>query len=145
MYTVAEVAELLKLHPKTVLRHIRTGRLAARKAGRSWRITQDALRAYTHAELASGPAAIRPDMPLGERLRVSAVFEIPEGGAEDAQRLAASLMALMNCKDPSWGPARFDVVHQPETGVSRAVLYGTPAFLSAALSAVEVFVSDNAS
>lgn len=142
MYTVAEVAHLLRLHPKTVLRHIRSGKLAAERAGRAWRISQPALRAYTHAELAE-PEARAPARPLAERIRVSAAIEIPEGAAEDAQRLNASLVALLNCKDPSWGPARFDVVYQPETGVSRAVLYGTPAFLSAALAAVGVFVSED--
>jgi len=142
VYSVAEVAEILKLHPKTVLRHIRSGRLEATRVGRGWRITSAALRAYSHGELVR-PAAPAPEVPLGERIRVSAVIEIPEGAADDAQRLTTSLMALLNCKDPSWGPARFDMVLQPETGIARAALYGTPAFLSAALAAIDVFVSEH--
>jgi excisionase family DNA binding protein len=35
--TIREVAELLKLHPKTVNRLANTGRLAAYKIGRQWR------------------------------------------------------------------------------------------------------------
>jgi excisionase family DNA binding protein len=35
--TIREVAELLKLHPKTVNRLANTGRLPAYKIGRQWR------------------------------------------------------------------------------------------------------------
>ena len=40
-YTVAEVAQLLKVSRGTVLMAIRTGRLKARKVGRLWRVLED--------------------------------------------------------------------------------------------------------
>lgn len=141
MYSVKDVAGLLKLHPKTILRHIREKQLEAQRVGRGWRITQQALSAYTHRELVRDEP---PDatVPLRDRIRVSAAIEIPQGRSTDVQRLTNSLIAMLNCKDPCWGPARCDVVIQPQADIARIVLYGTPAFLSAALAAVDVFTAE---
>ena len=38
-YTIAEAAELLKLHPQTLRRWIREGKLPARRFGRQFRLT----------------------------------------------------------------------------------------------------------
>lgn len=142
MYTLKEVAELLKVHPKTVLRHIGEGRLKAHKVGRAWRITQDNLRAYSHGELAEQKSLDPPSRPLSERIGVSAVVEIPEGSQDDVQRLSNTIIALLNCKDPKWGKARYELILQPETDVARLALYGTPSFLSAVLAALEVLGDD---
>src|ERR1700742_4906865 len=47
VYTVEQFAERLKLHPKTVLRFIRDGRLRAVKVGKSYRILRTELEAMT--------------------------------------------------------------------------------------------------
>jgi excisionase family DNA binding protein len=44
LYTVREAAAVLKVHERTVLRWVKSGRLAARRIGRQIRIDQDALR-----------------------------------------------------------------------------------------------------
>lgn len=46
--TVQEVAELLRVHPETILRHIRQRKLKAIKLGAraGYRISQEALREY---------------------------------------------------------------------------------------------------
>lgn len=46
VYEVPEVAELLKLRAVTVRRYIRKGRLAARKCGNSYLVTERALTAF---------------------------------------------------------------------------------------------------
>ena len=43
LYTVEQAAERLKLHPKTVLRMIREGRLKAARIGKAYRIAGDDL------------------------------------------------------------------------------------------------------
>ncbi len=131
-YSVEDLTGILKLHPKTILRFIHEGKIRARKIGRSWRIGQDALREYAHAELAvSDPPAARIVDPgsISTRMRVSAIVEIDEQGSEDASRLSNSLMAALNCKDPSWGTSRFDFLYYPEIRKAKYVLYGTPAFI----------------
>ena len=54
LLTVDEAAEALKLHPKTVLRHIREGRLEATRIGKAYRIDRSKLDAF--AGLAQGHA-----------------------------------------------------------------------------------------
>ncbi|MGZ3314865.1 MAG: helix-turn-helix domain-containing protein, partial [Caulobacteraceae bacterium] len=43
LYTVEQTAERLRLHPKTVLRMIRDGRLKAKRIGKAYRILGDDL------------------------------------------------------------------------------------------------------
>lgn len=38
--TIAEAAELLRVHPQTVYRQVRAGKLPALKVGDSWRISR---------------------------------------------------------------------------------------------------------
>ena len=47
VYTVEQFAERLKLHPKTVLRFIKDGRLRAVKVGKSYRILRTDMEAMT--------------------------------------------------------------------------------------------------
>lgn len=131
-YSVEELAGILKLHPKTVLRFIREGRIAARKLGRSWRVSREALEAYAHAEFASGPG---PEGPVdlaaaARRARVSAVVEIDAEDSAEASRLSNTLMAALNCKDPAWGESRFDFLYFPELRKAKYALYGTPRFIA---------------
>jgi len=46
VYTVEEVAELLRVNPMTVYRAVRSGDITAFKIGSSWRITEEALNAF---------------------------------------------------------------------------------------------------
>lgn len=140
-YSVEEIARFLDLHPKTVRRFIREGKIKARKIGRAWRIHRDDLREYAHGELADNreESGFSPDTGLQERTSVSAVIEIQEGSPEEASRISNSLIAMLNCKDPSWGKSRYDFIYNPETKKARFILYGSPRFLRDVLEAFEVF------
>ncbi|MDY0063408.1 MAG: helix-turn-helix domain-containing protein [Myxococcota bacterium] len=140
LYSVDQLAELLDLHPKTVRRFIREGRIKARKIGREWRVHRDDLRDFTHAELAGGQPEPVSETPLGDRVRVSAVIEVAESGAGEVTRLSNTLIALLNGKDPAWGPARYDLIFHPETRRARFVLYGSSAFLRTVLELVETLL-----
>ncbi len=130
-YSIEDLAGILKLHPKTILRFIHEGKIKAQKIGRSWRVSQESLKEYSHSELAAPAKAVEPvDFgSIGERMRVSAVIEIDEQNSEEASRLSNTLMAALNCKDPAWGSSRFDWFYYPETKKAKYVLYGTPAFI----------------
>jgi excisionase family DNA binding protein len=133
LYSIAELAPILKLHPKTILRFVREGRLRARKLGRSWTVSEEDLRAFAHGELASPPAqaARRDARPFAQRVSVSAVIEIEERDSEEANRIANSLLAMLNGKDESWGPVRFDFFYYPEVGKAKYLVYGAPGFIAA--------------
>ena len=49
LLTIAEVAERLRVNPKTVRRWIAGGELAAYRVGRQWRITEDPLTQFLRA------------------------------------------------------------------------------------------------
>jgi len=140
MYTVEQVAKILDLHPKTVLRFIHQGALKAHKIGRAWRIKQEDLRIYAHGELANRPPEPVSERPLGERISVSAVLEIEEGDSNEVSRISNTVIAVLNTKDPAWGPTRYDLIYHPETRKARFVLFGSPAFLRTIMELVEVLL-----
>jgi excisionase family DNA binding protein len=144
LYTVEEVAGILNLHPKTVVRFIHEGKITARKIGRSWMISGADLKAYAHAELAPGDGLQTAEKPvphyetLSDRISVSAVIEITEENSEEASRISNSLMAVLNCKDESFGQSRFDFFYYPETQKAKYVLYGSPEFITRILGIFEM-------
>ena len=139
LYSIEELSGILKLHPKTILRFIHEGKIKARKIGRTWMVSQEDLRDYAHGELAGrGKPAEEPRFDtIAERISVSAVIEITEANSEEASRISNSLMAMLNCKDESWGRSRFDFFYYPEIGKAKYVLYGSPAFINAILVVFE--------
>ncbi len=46
LFTAAEVAEILDIHPRTVSEYIRSGALRAHQFGGGWKISESALRAF---------------------------------------------------------------------------------------------------
>lgn len=138
MYRVREIARILDLHPKTVLRFIREGRIKAHKIGREWRIRKEDLREYAHGELAGGSPEGESAIPLTDRIHVSAVIELEDGTSEETSRLSNSILAILNGKDPAWGDARYDLIFHPETRRARFVLYGSPQFIRNLLDCLEV-------
>lgn len=139
-YSVEELTKILKLHPKTIVRFIHEGKIKAQKIGRSWRISREALKTYTHAELAF--PVVQRDEPhyetLAQRMKISSVIEITDQNSEEASRLANSITAALNTKDPSWGQCRFDSFYYPEIRVSKFVLYGSAQFMSQIMHMIDV-------
>jgi len=50
LFSVAQVAEAWNVHEMTVLRALKSGRLAGRKFGRQWRISAEDVEAFAAAE-----------------------------------------------------------------------------------------------
>ena len=51
LYTTEQVAELLQIHPLTVLKYIKLGKLRAVKLGRVYRITDACLQEFLQNEM----------------------------------------------------------------------------------------------
>ena len=45
-YTVEEISDALDMHPKTVQRYIREGKIKATKVGKAWRVLEKDFRAF---------------------------------------------------------------------------------------------------
>lgn len=57
VYTVPEVATILKVNPQTVYRALEAGRIRGFKIGSSWRVTRVLLDAFMRGEQPEGAAA----------------------------------------------------------------------------------------
>jgi PAS domain S-box-containing protein/excisionase family DNA binding protein len=64
--TIAQVAQHLAVHPKTVYRLVETGRLPAIKVGRLWRVPSDALARYERADALPAPTGHQTGGPVRE-------------------------------------------------------------------------------
>ena len=116
--TVAFAAERLGLHPKTVLRFIRNGRLKATKIGKSYRIRRADLDAFAGLEKAPEPA--EPSAWVTAIVQISGVDE------EAARRLAIAIPAALKGRHSRDAPMRADVIHDRERSELKIVLVGTP-------------------
>lgn len=115
VYTVEQFAERLKLHPKTVLRFIREGRVRAVKVGKAWRILRSDFDAFTGVAPREQPS----------RLHVTSIVDMTDVGPEVAQRLARLLPAARMGQDAHPDPMRIDVVHDPDRRTVKIVLVGS--------------------
>lgn len=61
-YNVEQIAQILNIHPKTVQRYIREGKLRAVKLGKSWRVTGHDLSMFVE-NADTGQVIIMPSLP----------------------------------------------------------------------------------
>jgi excisionase family DNA binding protein len=128
VYTVEQFAERLKLHPKTVLRFIKEGRVRAVKVGKSYRILRSDLEAMTGVVLGASRSAAR----------VTSIVDIPGATPDHAQHVARVLPALRIGRDAPTDPMSLDVVYDPATRGLKIVIVGSPADTASILKMIEV-------
>lgn len=131
LYSITELAPVLDLHPKTILRFIHEGKINARKIGRTWRVSKESLKEFCHGELADSrdtAPAVRYDT-LADRISVSAVIEIKEQNSEEASRISNLMLAVLNGESGPGDRKRFDFLYYPETETAKYVFWGTPQFI----------------
>jgi excisionase family DNA binding protein len=126
-HTVADAAERLRLHPKTILRFIREGRLRATRVGRQYRILSGDLAALSGQD-ASAPAA-----------RATAIVDLAVE-AETARALAAYLPTLRAGPPTSGEHMNIDLAYDPQAGLLKVVLIGAPADVGAMLSHLDAWL-----
>jgi excisionase family DNA binding protein len=129
VYTVEQFAERLKLHPKTVLRFIREGRLRAVKVGKSYRILRSDLEAMT------GVLTGRADRA---GVRVTSVVDIEGVDPERAQRIARQLTAARMSQTAHPDPMNLDLAHDPVRRSLKVIIVGSPGDTAAMLQLVGV-------
>jgi excisionase family DNA binding protein len=133
VYTVEQFAELVKLHPKTVLRFIKEGRVRAVKVGRGYRILRSELEAMT-------------GVVLGRRersaTRVTSIVDIPDIGAEAAQKLGRVLPSLRMGRETPTDPMSLDIAYDEARSSVKIVIVGSPADTSAILTMIKTLTED---
>jgi len=140
MYTADQVAEILHLHPKTVRRFLRQGKLNAKKVGKQWRITEEGLKQFLGGKIESGLESMEKtgdqDRAKTPKVQVSSIIDIFVEDKEEALRIANSIFAVLNCKDPDYGNARCDHIYMEDEKKARFILWGTPRFMRDLLACI---------
>lgn len=122
-YKVEEVAELLSLHPKTIQRYIREGKLRANKIGKSWNITKYDLDIFTK----QGTDKVTDSEE--EKTSVSAVIDIQVDDVEDSNRIINVLNATLNCKPQEYGRTSMHTQYLEYDNQLRVTLWGNIYFM----------------
>lgn len=130
-YTVEHAAERLKLHPKTVLRFIREGRLRATRIGKAYRILASDLETFA----GGGPKA-----PAAAAARVTAILDVPGATTELAQRLGRFLPAARMGNQGQPDPMSLDIAYDPARQALKLVMVGSPGDVAQMLKLTEAWL-----
>lgn len=118
LVTVEQAAEQMSVHPKTVLRYIREGRLPATRIGKSYRIVRAELDAFTG--VASGRSDTAPSV------RATCIVDISDISAAGAERVATFLNSAATAGNTDASPLHLDTAFDPLAKSLKVVLIGRP-------------------
>ena len=126
-YTVEQISQMLQMHPKTVQRYIREGKLRAVKVGKGWRVSGHDLSVFTERAPKNGesPTAI-----------VSCVADVYAADKAAAIRITNTLGASLNSKPAGYGECSMQSQYIPEEQKLRVTLYGSARVCAAMLEAI---------
>jgi excisionase family DNA binding protein len=114
--TVDFAAGQLKLHPKTVLRFIHEGRLAATRVGKAYRILRADLDAF-------GGVPARAETEV-DGAWVTSIVDIPGVGPDLAQKWARVVPSALDARPDNRLPMRAEVIYEAERSHLKIVLVG---------------------
>lgn len=134
-YTVEQISEMLDIHPKTIQRYIREGKLRATKIGKSWRVTGHDLSLFTEGETSSIKKR-NGDTAVYVQVSASAVADIETGTRDNAIRIMNALNALSNSKPPEYGSSSIYTQFIEGESKLRVTLWGGARFIAAMMDAI---------
>ncbi|SHH94238.1 DNA binding domain-containing protein, excisionase family [Sporobacter termitidis DSM 10068] len=140
-YTVEQISKMLDMHPKTIQRYIREGKLHAVKIGKGWRVAGHDLSVFT--ENAAAPQAARTGMDTGVSATASSVVDIRVPLRDEAVRIMNALTAVLNAKPPEFGRSSMQAQFIEEEFKLRVTLWGGARFTAAMLETVAFLTEQN--
>lgn len=145
-YSVDEIAELIKIHPKTVQRYIREGKLKANKVGKSWRVSGHDLSTFTEGSSGSAAAPALPESAVerGE-IKVSAVIDIPVFNTDESVRIANTITAISMTKPSGYGASSVQTQYLMSEKVIRVMVWGSLSYTQIVLDSIAALTGDQES
>jgi excisionase family DNA binding protein len=138
-YTVDQVSGLLHMHPKTIQRYIREGKLRATKIGKGWRISGHDLSLFTE-----GTANTEPTEPGGapskDCVQISSVIDIACISKEHSIRIVNTLTAALNAKPCEYGSTSMNAQFIEDERRVRITLWGGLNFMQTILSSIDAMM-----
>jgi len=136
-YTVDQVAKLLDMHPKTIRKFIREGKLQASRVGKQYRITGHDLSVFTGSEhnevIVSGQS--------GE-VKVSTVVDMDNVSSDEAQKISSLLLASANHRDEKYGKVTLKNQYIKSENKLRIMIWGNLEFTQIILESIQMLVED---
>jgi excisionase family DNA binding protein len=139
-YTVEQISKMLNIHPKTIQRYIREGKLRATKIGKGWRITGHDLSAFTETKSDETPASINQSE---HRIIASSVIDIVVDGKEDAIRIMNTLTASLNTKPSEFGKSSMQSQFIERENMVRITLWGGIRFMAIMMDTLAALTENN--
>ena len=133
-YTVDQIAEMIELHPKTIQRYIREGRLSAQKIGKSWRVTGHDLSTFMEGPQRTDISSTSSGMQeliggIVNDIKISTVMDIPVRNSAEAVQIANWTGAILNSRSPEQGPASMTSQYIESEHTMRLMLWGSLPFV----------------
>lgn len=142
MLKVEEVAELFGMHPRTIRRYIREGKLRANKIGGEWRISKEDVEMFMGKKITQMHDETTNDIQeylSGHRSEITGKHQVCSIidsyiEADEAAKISQQLIQWMNDDDPERGQAKFQYYYLQKERKSRFVVWGNPVFVGKLLS-----------
>ncbi|SHJ29257.1 DNA binding domain-containing protein, excisionase family [Dethiosulfatibacter aminovorans DSM 17477] len=131
-YTVEAISKMLEMHPKTIQRYIREGKLKATKVGKAWRVSGHDLSVFMNDSNIQVEATERKS--LADRISISSVIDIDVSNMEEAMKISSTLTAAMNSKSEEYGKTSLSVQFLDTENKLRIMVWGNAAFMEALMS-----------
>jgi len=117
LWTVETAAARLKMHPKTILRFIRKGKLRATRIGKSYRIVRADVEAFAGLPLPNAPA---------DNASMTSIVDVPDVTPDLAQKWAATISGALNARPASGRNLRADTIYEPDRAHLKIMVVGAP-------------------
>ncbi len=134
-YSVEQIASMIDLHPKTIQRYIREGRLKAQKIGKAWRVSGHDLSVFVEGtdgvkEACTSHGLQSIIQAAGKTIRVSAFIDIPVDNHAEAVQVANWITAMMNARSSEREYSSMNSQYIEPEHMIRIMFCGSPAFLT---------------
>lgn len=141
-YTVEQISEMLNMHPKTIQRYIREGKLKASKVGKGWRVTGHDLSVFT------GGSEREPVRRSGfdgdeRKITVSSVVDIEVLDHSEALRIVNTVTALMNSKPSEYGRSKMTTQYIESEGTVRIMITASLRVMEIMLASIAALTSED--
>ncbi len=133
-YTVEQISTMLSIHPKTVQRYIREGKLHATKIGKSWRVAGHDLSLFVEQE--KDDAFLTENAPV-RNVIASSVVDITVCGKEEAIRIMNTLTAALNTKPAEYGESSMQTQYIERERMIRITLWGRLRFMVVMMDTID--------
>ena len=139
-YTVDQISNMLNIHPKTIQRYIREGKLRAAKIGKGWRVSGHDLSTFIENESYEKNDSKKHSE---HSIIASSVIDIIVDRKEDAIRIMNILTASLNIKPSEYGQSSMQSQYIERENMVRVTLWGGIRFMAIMMDMIAVLTEQN--